>query len=131
MLVLYLYIRTPVRSKECTPSQEFMPKPWKKHKMSVDAIEVEILRQLKETSTSTASIEVDNADEDFTFGRTVALTLKRLQPQQKSLAKLKIQQLLHKIEYPPPSYPTSRDYYGYSNYDSQCFAQASTPSDTN
>ena len=81
--------------------------------MDADVFELEILRQLKETAPSTTSTEIENTDEDFAFGKTIALTLKRLQPQQKSLAKMKIQQLLYEIEFHPPlsSYHSQ---YGYN-----------------
>ena len=61
----------------------------------------------------------DNSDDDFAFGRSVALTLKKLQLQQKSLAKIKIQQILHEVEFPqpPPVYPTPNFYSGYNNYE--------------
>ena len=62
----------------------------------IDAIDMEILQQLKKTALSI----MDTDDEDFVFGRAIALTMKNLQPQQKSLAKIKIQQLVHEVEFP-------------------------------
>ena len=79
-----------------------------------DAIDMEILQQLKKT----ASFSMDTDDEDFVFGRAIALTMKNLQLQQKSLAKINIQQLLHEVEFPSPShFPTSQDYYDRYNYE--------------
>ena len=63
-----------------------------------DATDMEILQQLKKT----ASFSMDIDDEDFVFGRAIGLTTKNLQPQQKSLAKIKIHQLLHEVEFPQP-----------------------------
>ena len=42
--------------------------------MESDPVEMEILKQLKMTSTS-------DTDEDLSYGKTIALNLKRLQPQ--------------------------------------------------
>ena len=70
-------------------------KPAKRRKIEVDPIELEILRQLKEIPTPSCSNETD--DEDLVYSKTIALTLKRLEPQQKAQAKIKIQQLLYDI----------------------------------
>ena len=102
------------------PSKDSTPvpiKPWRSSSKrrrvdSNDAIEMEILQQLKQTIPST-----DDADDDFVFGRSIALSLKKLQPQQKSLTKIKIQQLLHEAEFqPPPVYPTP-NFFGAYNYE--------------
>ena len=78
-------------------------KPTKRRKIEADAIEMEILRQLKETTAPCSSTSTETTDdEDFTYGKTIALTLKRLQPQQKAQAKIKIQQLLYDMEFPQP-----------------------------
>ena len=62
----------------------------KKRKVELDPIDIEILSQLKKSSD----------DEEYTFGRSVALTLKRLEVKQKAQAKIRIQQLLYDIEFP-------------------------------
>ena len=69
-------------------------------KIEPDAVEMEILCQLKETTQpeGVANIMASN-DEDFSYGKAIALTLKRLQPQKKAQAKIKIQQLLYDIEF--------------------------------
>ena len=91
---------------------------------TADAIDIEILRQLKEVTTqpSTGVSTKNDTDEDFAYGRSIALSLKKLQPQQKSMAKLKIQQVLHDIEFLPPlpplSYPPREQYPGY--YEPNC-----------
>ena len=38
-------------------------------------------------------------DEDDIFGLSIGASMKKMAPQQKSLAKIKIQQLLYEIEY--------------------------------
>ena len=48
-----------------------------------------------------------------------AIDMKNLQPQQKFLAKIKIQQLLYEVDFPQhhPIYLTWQDYYGRYNYE--------------
>lgn len=68
----------------------------KKRKVELDPIDIEILSQLKKSSDESTSHD----DEEYTFGRSVALTLKRLEVKQKAQAKIRIQQLLYDIEFP-------------------------------
>lgn len=85
-----LFYRTPTLVK----------KPVKRRRIAnVDTVELEILRQLKEIPTPSCFNE--NDDEDLAYSKTIALTLKRLEPQQKAQAKIKIQQLLYDIEFSP------------------------------
>ena len=99
----------------------------KKRKAEEDPIEMEILSQLKKTC------EVPNTeDEDTSFGKFIALSIKKLDPKSKALAKIKIQQLLYDMEFQPSpeqfsngSSPSSQspftpgptqDHYGYHYY---------------
>ena len=77
MINVFYKCRTPTPQEESTCSTPVPPKPWrsKKRKMDADAFEMEILRQLKETAPSTTSTEIENTNEDFAFGKTIALTL--------------------------------------------------------
>lgn len=52
------------------------PRHLAKKRKTRDTVEVEIFRQLKEVSATTSSLE--DTDEEYLFGRTVAFTLKRL-----------------------------------------------------
>ena len=88
-LTLTVYCRT------VTPTPTF--KPSKRRKLESDPIEQEILQQLRSTSCTTKSVPDD--DEDFAYGRTIAFSLKRLQPHLKAQAKIKIQQLLYDLEF--------------------------------
>ena len=84
-------------------TQTLSKPPKKRHKVGNDEIELEILRQLRESSVSSKSSENSTVeDEDLAYGKTVALSLKRLEPKQKAQAKIKIQQLLYSLEFPEP-----------------------------
>ena len=74
-------------------------KSQKRRRIDADPIEIEILKQLKESRLSRSDYDTSN-DKEFSFGRMVLLTLKRFHPQQKAQAKIKIQQLLYEIEFP-------------------------------
>lgn len=63
----------------------------KRHTCIADDIEVEILKFLKEEGGQVKKEVIE--DEDIVFGKSIGLSLKKLQPQQKSLAKIKIQQI--------------------------------------
>lgn len=71
----------------------------KRRKIDPDAIELEILKQLASTKNSVPTTG-DDDDEDYAYGRTVALSLKKLKPHLKAQAKIKIQQLLYDLEFP-------------------------------
>lgn len=66
----------------------------RKRRLSPDPIKVELLSQLKRTNT-----EDNTEDEEFTFGKTIAFTLKKFDDRQKALTKIKIQQLLFDLEF--------------------------------
>ena len=74
-------------------------KSQKRRRIDADPIEIEILKQLKESRLSRSDYDTSN-DKEFSFGRMILLTLKRFHPQQKARAKIKIQQLLYEIEFP-------------------------------
>lgn len=67
----------------------------KKCKIELDPVDIEILSQLKKSNEDLTSHD----DEEYSFGRSVALTLKRLEVKQKAQAKIGIQQLLYDIEF--------------------------------
>lgn len=67
----------------------------KKRKIELDPVDIEILSQLKKSNEDLTSHD----DEEYSFGRSVALTLKRLEVKQKVQAKIGIQQLLYDIEF--------------------------------
>lgn len=73
--------RTPVKRELMGTPKSAVKK--RKTSTTMDPIESEILRQLKETS-STASTD----DEDLMFGQSVSMALKRLTPQKKSYSKV-------------------------------------------
>lgn len=67
----------------------------KKRKIELDPVDIEILSQLKKSNEDLTSHD----DEEYSFGRSVSLTLKRLEVKQKAQAKIGIQQLLYDIEF--------------------------------
>lgn len=68
----------------------------RKKRKVIDPVEEEILIQLKQSGQQSTS-EIN--DEDLSFGQMIATNLKRLTPQQKAQAKIRIQQLLYEIEF--------------------------------
>ena len=68
----------------------------RKKRKVIDPVEEEILIQLKQSGQQSTS-EIN--DEDLSFGQMIAMNLKRLTPQQKAQAKIRIQQLLYEIEF--------------------------------
>ena len=64
----------------------------------------EILKQLNREQTPSLP-----PDEDGFFGRSIGATLKTMSPQQKALAKMRIQQVMYEVQYcsvePPNFYP--------------------------
>ena len=86
----------------------------------MDPVEEEILYQLKESNKLPPS---ESNDEDLSFGRMIAMNLKRLLPQQKAQAKIKIQQLLYDIEFSTPvtpPLPFRQHYQGLPYSDTFC-----------
>ncbi len=74
----------------------------KRRKIEPDAIELEleILKQLRSSCTNNSVPAISDDDEEYKYGRTVALSLKKLKPHLKAQAKIKIQQLLYDLEFP-------------------------------
>ena len=64
----------------------------KKRKCEADEVDLEILRHLK-----------SEQDEASLYGLSVAERLRKFSPDQVSLARLKIEQVLYEIQYPPLS----------------------------
>ena len=81
-----------------------------KRVLSPDDLDREILKQLQKDVDATTE-----KDEDDLFGQSIGASLKKMAPQQKALAKMKIQQLLYEIQFnvqpspvqPSPYYPPS------------------------
>ena len=67
-------------------------KPCKRKRAAMDEVDAEILRQL-------GTMKEPEADEDSLFAQSIAASLKRMGPQKKSLAKIKIQQALFEVEF--------------------------------
>ena len=44
----------------------------------------------------------ESTDEDSLFGQSIAASLRRLDAQKKSLAKIRMQQVLYEVEFTPP-----------------------------
>ena len=73
--------------------------PRKKIKRSstpVGELELEIIKELRRGQST------PSADEDDLFGQSVAATLKNIPPQQKALAKMRMQQLLYEVQFCTP-----------------------------
>lgn len=64
----------------------------------MDEVDAEILRQL-------GNMKESEADQDSLFAQSIAAALKQMDPQKKSLAKIKIQQSLFEVEF-GPTYPS-------------------------
>lgn len=72
------------------------PPSFKKRKSSSTQeydIDKEILEELRREQT------VSKPDEDELFGQSIGATLKTMTPQQKSLAKVRIQQVMYETQY--------------------------------
>ena len=82
----------------------------------IDELLVKSLNSLQEKK-----LKVD--DDEGLFGKQVAATLRRFEPRQKALAKLKIPQCLTEIEFPSGFMPTS--------VEPQCLTQPMTYSSCN
>ena len=69
-----------------------------------DEVDVEILKQLKAMDNKK---EPDHElDEESVYAQSVAVTLRKMTPEQRGMAKIKIQQILYDIQYcmPPQSF---------------------------
>ena len=63
----------------------------RKRKQPKDAVELEIIRQLQRDANA--------EDENDLFGQSVGIALKKLEPQKRALAKIKIQEILFNLEF--------------------------------
>ena len=78
---------------------------------SSDELDLEILKQLKSMDKE------QNQEEEELYARSVAMTLQLMNPEQKALAKMKIQQVLYETQYSFPQ-PLPRPIPGYYHDDS-------------
>ena len=67
-----------------------------------DDIDVEILRQLKALDKKEAEHDLD---EEGLYAQSIAGTLRKMTPEQRAMAKMKIQQILYEIQYCIPQTP--------------------------
>ena len=84
-------------------------KPGKKRKSEApaDEVDTEILRQLKQGQ---------ELDEEDHYRQSVAGTLRKMSPEQRALAKIRIQQILYEIQYSVPQAPHPGSYHQGSHY---------------
>ena len=100
-----LHINIQVEITILCPHRTPLCKKRKRSLTTVDELELEILRELKQSKSETAS-----ADEDDLFGQSIAATLKKLPPQQKALAKVKMQNLLYEVQFCTPQLPPAAEH---------------------
>lgn len=62
-----------------------------------DEVDLEIIRQLKGMEKQGQEL-----DEEDHYGQSVAGTLRKMSPEQRALAKMRIQQILYEIQYSMP-----------------------------
>ena len=74
--------------------------------MTADEVDLEILRQLKDLDKK----EPEQPDEEDLYAKSVAGTLKKMTPEQRAMAKLKIQQVLYEVQYCLPQAPYTGNY---------------------
>lgn len=74
--------------------------------MAADEVDLEILRQLKDLEKK----EPEEPDEEDMYAKSVAATLKKMSPEQRAMAKLKIQQVLYEVQYCMPQAPYAGNY---------------------
>lgn len=78
-----------------------------KRSTTPDEIEKEILKELRKEHA------ILPPDEDLLFGQSIGASLQTLLPQQKALAKMRIQQVLYDVQYcnvqASPYYPQSEN----------------------
>ena len=73
-----------------------LPKKRRIRADEVDELLVKSLNSLQEKKAKTVTI-----DEEGHFGKQVAASLRRYTPRQRAIAKLRIQQVLTEVEFPP------------------------------
>lgn len=69
----------------------------KRKRSAIDEVDEEILRQL-------GNMKDSDADQDSLFAQSIAASLRQMDPQKKSLAKIKIHQALYEVDF-SPSFP--------------------------
>jgi hypothetical protein len=73
----------------------------RKSEIDYDEVLLNRLKQIDERRAQRDNARNKELDEEDHFASTVASSLRRLAPNQRSLCKLQIQQLLHNFEFPP------------------------------
>ena len=71
-----------------------------------DEVDMEIIRQLKGLEKQGQEL-----DEEDHYGQSVAGTLRKMSPEQRALAKMRIQQILYEIQYSMPQAPYPGNYH--------------------
>ena len=80
-----------------------------------DEVDVEILKQLK-AMDSKKEPDRELLDEEGVYAQSVAATLRKMTPEQRGMAKIKIQQILYEIQYcMPPQSSYLENYHSMSN----------------
>lgn len=93
-------------SSSCTPS----PKNSRKRKISKsDEVDELLIRSLSTLQDRAVQKETKETDAEYLYGQMVCATLQRFNPRQRAAAKLRIQQLLNEIEF-PPDFPMSNNF---------------------
>lgn len=107
----------PLESSSRSLSRDQISRPSsKKKKLSKDSeVDDAILQSLKDISARRSD---HVPDEEELFSGSVAAVLRRLQPHQKAVARLRIQQVLIDIEFPEPANNTmhSASFSGYAGH---------------
>ena len=67
-----------------------------------DKVDLEILRQLRDLDRKDPELEPDKED---LYARSMAGSLRKMTPEQRALAKMKIQQILYETQYCMPQAP--------------------------
>ena len=112
--ILHYLWSTDVENKPTIKTPIWQQRNKKRH-VQTDEVEIEILRYQKKDQQNRKSHVTKTA-----FGKSIGLRLKNLQPQKRSLAKIKIQEILHELEFPPTTqyYPPNHNGQ-YDNHSSQ------------
>lgn len=81
-----------------------------------DDVDVEILKQLKAMDSNSKKEPDHELDEESVYAQSVAATLRNMTPEQREMAKIKIQQILYEIQYcMPPQSAYLENYHSVSN----------------